>query len=260
MVFILATAFDYRWLKTLAWPIYGLQLGLLVLTLAIGDGVGGSARWIALGPFTFQFSELAKILMIIVLAQLPGSRARQARLAAARSSARACWSVPPLVLVMLQPDLGTSLVFAAILAGMLWMSGASLKWLTVLTAGVVALVPIAWTYILRDYQKEAADLVPRRRPRTSQGAGYQLYQAQIAVGSGGLDRQGPDQRHPGPGRLPAGPDHRLRLRDPRRGARLHRRRWSLFVAVRPAALAGARVRLAVARPVRDDVRGRAWPR
>jgi cell division protein FtsW (lipid II flippase) len=79
---------------------------LLVLTLAIGDGVGGSARWIAIGPLTFQFSELAKILMIIVLA---------ATCAAARRSTRcddpgACVLVgPPLVLVMLQPDLGPSL-------------------------------------------------------------------------------------------------------------------------------------------------------
>ena len=50
VVFIVATAFDYHWLKTLAWPIYLVQLGLLVLTLAIGDGVGGSARWVAIGP------------------------------------------------------------------------------------------------------------------------------------------------------------------------------------------------------------------
>lgn len=57
-VFTAATVFDYRWLKTLSWPIYGIQLGLLAATLAIGDGVGGSARWVALGPLTFQFSEL----------------------------------------------------------------------------------------------------------------------------------------------------------------------------------------------------------
>src|SRR6187397_2986621 len=69
VVFIVATAFDYRWLKTLAWPIYALQLGLLTLTLAIGDGVGGSARWVSIGPLTFQFSEVAKVLMIIVLAR-----------------------------------------------------------------------------------------------------------------------------------------------------------------------------------------------
>ncbi len=74
VMFLIATAFDYHWLKTLAWPVYALQLGLLVLTLAIGSGVGGSARWIALGPFTFQFSELAKILMIIVLANYLASR------------------------------------------------------------------------------------------------------------------------------------------------------------------------------------------
>ena len=111
VAFILATAFDYRWLKTLAWPIYVLQLGLLVLTLLIGDGVGGSSRWVSLGPLTFQFSELAKILMIIVLANYLGGTARPAGLAPGRSSVPACWSVPPLVLVMLQPDLGTSLVF-----------------------------------------------------------------------------------------------------------------------------------------------------
>ncbi len=92
--------------------------------------------------------------------------------------------VPPLVLVMLQPDLGTSLVFAAILGGMLWMSGASLKWLAVLTASIVALVPIAWTYILLDYQKQRLLSFLDADPDIK-GAGYQLYQAQIAVGSGG---------------------------------------------------------------------------
>jgi rod shape determining protein RodA len=183
VAFILATAFDYRWLRTLAWPLYALQLGLLGLTLAIGDGVGGTARWIALGPLTFQFSELAKILMIIVLASYLA--ARQGRLDSLASIVGACLLVgPPLILVMLQPDLGTSLCFAAILAGMLWMSGASLKWLFVLAAGVVALVPIAWTYILRDYQKQRLLSFLDTNPDIK-GSGYQLYQAQIAVGSGG---------------------------------------------------------------------------
>jgi rod shape determining protein RodA len=183
VMFILATAFDYRWFKTLAWPVYGLQLGMLVLTLAIGDGVGGSARWIAVGPFTFQFSELAKILMIIVLANYLA--AREGRLDSLGSILGACVLVgPPLLLVMLQPDLGTSLVFGAILAGMLWMSGASLRWLAVLTAGVIAAVPIAWTYLLRDYQKERLTSF-LSADKDLQGAGYQLYQSQIAIGSGG---------------------------------------------------------------------------
>jgi rod shape determining protein RodA len=188
VVFVVATAFDYHWLKTLAWPIYGLQLGLLVLTLAIGDGVGGSARWVSVGPITFQFSEIAKILMIIVLANYLA--ARQRKLDSLATLIGACLLVgPPLVLVMLQPDLGTSLVFGGILAGMLWMSGASLRWLTALAAGTLAMIPIAWTYLLRDYQKARLTDFLNANPDV-QGAGYQLHQAQIAVGAGGLVGKG----------------------------------------------------------------------
>lgn len=188
VAFIVATSFDYHWLKTLAWPVYVLQLGLLVLTLAIGDGVGGSARWVNIGPFTFQFSELAKILMIAVLANYLSSN--QGKLDSLSTILGACVLVgPPLALVMLQPDLGTSLVFAAILAGMLWMSGASLRWLATLAAIVVAMVPIAWTYVLRDYQKERLTAF-LSADKDLQGAGYQLYQSQIAIGSGGLVGKG----------------------------------------------------------------------
>ena len=183
IAFVLATMFDYRWLKTLAWPTYALQLGLLVLTLAIGDGVGNSARWITIGPLTFQFSELAKILMIIVLADFMAGRSD--RLDSVSTIIGACLLVaPPLALVMLQPDLGTSLVFGAILVGMLWMSGASLKWLAAMAAAVIAMVPIAWTYLLRDYQKERLTSFLNPKPDITD-SGYQLYQSQIAVGSGG---------------------------------------------------------------------------
>jgi rod shape determining protein RodA len=183
LVFIVSTAFDYKWLKTFAWPLYGLQLGLLVMTLGIGHGVGGSSRWISIGPFDFQFSELAKILMIVVLANYLG--ARQGRLGSLGSILGACILVgPPWILVMLQPDLGTSLVLLAILAGMLFMSGASLRWMGALAGLVLGALPFIWTYVLRDYQKQR--LTAFLDPSSDiQGAGYQLYQSQIAVGSGG---------------------------------------------------------------------------
>lgn len=183
IAYVVATSFDYKWLKTFAWPLYAVQLGLLVITLAIGTGVGGSARWVPIGPFQFQFSELAKILMIVVLASYLGSR--QGRLGSISSILGACILVaPPWVLVMMQPDLGTSLVLIAILGGMLFMSGASLRWLGALVGGVLASLPLIWTYVLRDYQKQRIDgfLNPSA---DIQGAGYQLYQSQIAVGSGG---------------------------------------------------------------------------
>ncbi len=183
VAFVLTTAFDYKWLKTFAWPLYVIQLGLLVATLGIGHGVGGASRWISLGPFDFQFSELAKILMIVVLANYLG--ARQGRLSSLTSILGACILVgPPWILVMLQPDLGTSLVLLAILGGMLFMSGASLRWLGSMVGLVLAALPIIWTYILRDYQKQR--LTAFLDPSTdTQGAGYQLFQSQIAVGSGG---------------------------------------------------------------------------
>jgi len=188
IVFVLATAFDYKWLKTFAWPIYAIQLGLLVMTLAIGHGVGGSARWISIGPFDFQFSELAKILMGIVLANYLGSR--QGRLGSLPSILGACILVgPPFVLVMIQPDLGTSLALVAILVGMLFMSGASLRWLVALAAGVLAAFPLIWTYILQDYQK--ARIVGFLNPTCDlHGACWQIQQSLIAVGSGGLFGKG----------------------------------------------------------------------
>ncbi len=181
--FVVATAFDYRWLKTLAWPLYALQLGLLGVTLFAGTGVGGSARWVSILGLQFQFSELAKILMIITLANY--LNARRGRMGSLVSILGACaLTGPPLLLVLLQPDLGTSLVFGAILVGMLFMGGASLRWLGVLALTAIAALPFIWSYVLLDYQKErlTSFLNPLADVR---GAGYQLYQAQIAVGSGG---------------------------------------------------------------------------
>ncbi|HXG39354.1 MAG TPA: rod shape-determining protein RodA [Candidatus Limnocylindrales bacterium] len=183
-----ATAIDYRWLKTLGWPIYVGTLALLVLTLLVGDGVGGTARWVAVGPIVFQFSELAKIGMIVVLARYLS--AHRDRIQTLPGIVGACVLVgPPVVLVMLQPDLGTSLVFLAILAGMLFTGGAPLRWLGLLAGTGLAAFPFVWTHLLRDYQRErllafldpAADI---------QGSGYQLYQSQIAVGSGGMFGKG----------------------------------------------------------------------
>jgi rod shape determining protein RodA len=184
VVFTAGAIFDYKWLKTFAWPIYFVNLGLLVVTLAIGSGVGGSSRWVSLGPIQFQFSELAKILMIVVLANYLAKR--EAKLESLSAILGACLLVgPPAVLVLFQPDLGTSMVFGAILAGMLFMSGASLKWLGIMAGGVVAAVPIVWTHVLRDYQKQRllSFLDPSADP---QGSGYQLLQSQAAVSSGGL--------------------------------------------------------------------------
>ena len=182
-VFVTASAFDYHWLKTFAWPLYLVQLGLLAVTLAIGGGVGGTSRWVSVFGLQFQFSELAKVLMIIVLANYLGSRAGRLGSLWAMIGAGVL-AGPPFVLVLLQPDLGTALVFGAILVATLFMSGASLRWLGIGFATALAALPFVWTYVLADYQK--ARLTSFLNPLADiQGAGYQLYQAQIAIGAGG---------------------------------------------------------------------------
>ncbi|MGD0861862.1 MAG: FtsW/RodA/SpoVE family cell cycle protein [Candidatus Limnocylindrales bacterium] len=185
VVFVITTMFDYRWLRTFAWPIYLVNVVLLILTLRFGASTGNagtSARWIVIAGFQLQFSELAKILMIIVFA---------AYLASRQSHIKSVWTVigailvlgPPWILVMLQPDLGTSLVMVATLAGMLFMSGTSLKWLATLAGAVVAAVPIVWAN-LHPYQRARllALLNPGQDPR---GSGYQLLQSETAVNAGG---------------------------------------------------------------------------
>jgi rod shape determining protein RodA len=186
VVFVIATMIDFKWLRTFAWPVYLVNVGLLVMTLRFGQNTGDagtSSRWIVVAGFQMQFSELAKILMIIVLA---------AYLAHRRSTIKSAWTVvggvviliPPWVLVMLQPDLGSSLVMVATLAGLLFMSGASLKWLSSLALTVAAALPLVWANVLHDYQRARllALINPGSDPRAS---GYQLLQAEKAVSSGG---------------------------------------------------------------------------
>ncbi len=188
VVFTVAAAFEYRWLRTFAWLIYLVNIGLLVLTLAVGSGVGGVSRWVSIMGLQFQFSEVAKILMVAVLAAYLHSR-RENIGSLSTIVGAALLVAPPLAFVLVQPDLGTSLVFGAVLGGMLFMTGARLRWLLLGVAGVVATMPLIWLEVLKDYQRRRllSFMDPSADP---QGSGYQVVQSQIAVGSGGLFGKG----------------------------------------------------------------------
>jgi rod shape determining protein RodA len=187
VAFTLAAAFDYRWLRTFSWLLYLVNIGLLLLTWAIGIEINGAQRWISLGGLTFQFSELSKAIMIAVLAAYLAGR--QERIGSLSTLVGAGLLVaPPFLLIMTQPDLGTSLVLVAILVGSVFLSGASLRWLGLAAGTLVAALPIVWS-VLRDYQRQRllSFLDPTSDP---QGAGFQVAQAQIAIGSGGFFGKG----------------------------------------------------------------------
>ena len=186
-IFFVAASIDYHWLTTFTAPIYIGVLGLLVLNLVIGKSLNGATLSISVAGLDFQVSEVSKVLMIVVLASwLSGRREKIGRLSTI-VGAGILMGIPTF-LVFRQPDLGTALVFVAILVTMLFMSGASIGWMALLAGLVVAVSPIA-VNALAAYQRARlfCFLNPYADP---QGACYQLVQALNAVGSGGVFGQG----------------------------------------------------------------------
>jgi len=182
-IFFVAASVDYHWLRTLSAPIYLAVIGLLVVTMLVGTNLFGAQMSLTLLGLDFQVSEVSKVLMVAVLAAFLSGRGH--RISGLPTIAIAAALVAaPAFLVFIQPDLGGALVFGALLAGMLFMSGASVGWLAALAGVALVAVPIAVS-LLHEYQRQRlfCFLDPLVDP---QGACFQLVQALNAVGSGGL--------------------------------------------------------------------------
>ncbi|MFA5867481.1 MAG: rod shape-determining protein RodA [Actinomycetota bacterium] len=182
-------SFDYLKLRTYSGVIYGAVVVLLILVFIIGQVLLGAQRWIPLGPFTLQPSELAKLALIIMLATLLSKR-KDAGVEKQDFFVALGYTGLYLILVFIQPDLGTALVFAAIMFGMMFAAGVNLWALTGLgTAGVLGAILAVKLNILHQYQvtRLLVFLNPQSDPT---GAGYNITQSKIAVGSGQLFGRG----------------------------------------------------------------------
>ena len=127
--------FHYDRLLRLHWVTYAITNISLVLVLAIGTTALGAERWITIGGFNIQPSEFAKVGIIISLAAMMHDRPIQSPI----DALKVAWvTVPPWILIFLQPNLGTALVFAAITIGMLYWAGASLGWLALIFSPIVS--------------------------------------------------------------------------------------------------------------------------
>jgi len=173
--------FDYAWFGTLAPLLYLATLGLLVLVLVIGHNVLGGQRWITIAGQKFQVSEFAKVLMIVVLAKYFADRHDKIGSPLVLAGALVLLG-PAFALVYRQPDLGTSLVFVGIFFGMAYLAGARPWQLASLVAIGLGAFPLIWG-LLQGYQKSrlTAFLDPYADP---QGAGWNIIQSLIAIGSG----------------------------------------------------------------------------
>lgn len=155
----------------------------LVLVLLIGETRFGATRWIRVGGLELQVSELVKLIIIVVLARY-FSEVRTDRLSVGDLIKVGILTGIPLALILKQPDLGTSMVLVPVAATGVFLAGLEWKHAVVLVLIAALLVPVGWT-LLKPYQKERIEtfLRPEEDPR---GAGYQILQSKIAVGSGGF--------------------------------------------------------------------------
>jgi rod shape determining protein RodA len=183
LALLMVVALDYRNLVRAAPAFYILGLGLLLTVFILGRTVSGARRWIHLGPFTLQPSELFKLIFVLTLAWALTSRWGRPLSRGALIGTAVLVGVP-FVLVVRQPDLGTALVLLPVLACVLIGVGIRLKIFAGLIAAGVALMPVAW-FALKEYQRERllVYIDPFRDPL---GTAYNVIQAKIAIGSGQL--------------------------------------------------------------------------
>ncbi|MDP3748262.1 MAG: rod shape-determining protein RodA [Phenylobacterium sp.] len=189
LAMVMLAMVDLRVWSALAYPIYGVGLLLLVAVEAVGDVRMGAQRWLALGPFSFQPSEVMKLGIVLALARFyHGMSADSARLS--------WWLLIPLamiaapvVLVAHQPDLGTAMLIAMTGLSMVVLAGLSWKVIAAGVISVVAAVPPMVMFVLHDYQRKRVltFLDPESDPS---GSGYHIMQSKIALGSGGFFGKG----------------------------------------------------------------------
>lgn len=179
----LGLCIDYKTFDRLAYLLYFINLGLLLLVLVSGKIVFGAQRWLSFGAFSFQPSELAKVTVIMVLARFLVDRKGQINSIWCMLGAFALGFVP-IVLVILQPDLGTGIIILPVLFAIMYAAGVPRRYLWILVIAGLLFSPLLF-FLLKDYQKSRL-LVFLNPDADPLGAGYATNQAKIAIGSGEL--------------------------------------------------------------------------
>ncbi len=189
IILVAVACVDIRVWMGLAFPAYGFSVLLLIAT-AIAGRVGlGAQRWIELGPLALQPSELMKITLLLALSRYlhglaPGEISKPLKLAVALALIAV-----PVALVEMEPNLGTATLLGLGGCALLFLAGLSWWWITPAAVGVAIAIPTAWEFVLHDYQK--ARVMTFLDPSTDAlGAGWNITQAKIALGSGGLSGKG----------------------------------------------------------------------
>ena len=182
LALLLVLAVGHQRLLDAAYPIYALTLLLLLITVIFAPKVKGVQSWLSLGVFRFQPSEFAKISLILVMSKF---LSRYPPLDLKTFFAGLGMTAPAVFLVLIQPDAGSAIVYLVISLGMIFVAGTPLRYLGAIAGAGLASAPFLYYFFLKEYQKMRllVFLDPMRDPL---GAGYNVIQSRIAVGSGGF--------------------------------------------------------------------------
>jgi rod shape determining protein RodA len=185
---VLVLVIDYKFFVSLSIYFYGLTVALLAATLVFARFVAGTKSWITLGLMQFQPSELAKIVMILLFARLFAGY-KSAYLTTQHTLFALSLAGVPLLLIIIQPDLGTAMTFLAIIGGAFILAGLRKKAILLFLLAAIVVGLGGWNFGLKDYQKKRLTTLvnPLQDPR---GSGYQVIQSKIAIGAGGFSGKG----------------------------------------------------------------------
>jgi rod shape determining protein RodA len=175
---------DYRVINRAAYIIYAVSVLSLIFVAVFGHTANGAQRWISLGVFLFQPSELMKVTIIITLARYFDDHKSNEPYLLRELFVPLLIVMLPCVLILKQPDLGTALMIVIVSASIVLFIGMNWKSILIAMASVLVVLPVAW-HFLKDYQKDRllTFLSPESDPL---GAGYHIIQSMIAIGSGGF--------------------------------------------------------------------------
>lgn len=188
-VAVLIAAIDYRHFERYGWVAYGAGLVLLVLVFLLGREIRGSQRWIPVGGFSLQPSELMKVCLIIALAKHLHNDPRTEGRTLKDLIIPGIILAAPLLLILAQPDLGTALLLVFIFATIMVLTHLKMRSLVTLVVSLAVSAPLTWQYLLKDYQRErlTSFLGPEDDLLDS---GWHAHQAKVAIGSGGFTGKG----------------------------------------------------------------------
>jgi len=189
IIYFIFSMIDYRIYRRYSRVIYGFSVLSLLAVFIFGTSRLGAKRWINLGFMSLQPSEFAKIFMVLTFAALLTNNYKNKFYGLKDVMKSGMHVLPIFLLIMKQPDLGTSLTLGAIFGVMIFVHGIDTRTITLMLGSLVGFVPLAYLFLLKDYQKTRV-LTFLNPEKDMLGSGWNVTQSMIAVGSGGIRGKG----------------------------------------------------------------------